>query len=183
MLGSACYSDETGYQPAYYVDGSQIVQATVLPPPVIVVDKTTIVSGDAVSAHVAASWTTNFFAASGWQWVADPPPAGGNATFLSGCRLHDLTCTVAPQGDGHLEVPSVVLAGQVTQAAASPTIHVAPAHITLVVDSSSIGSGSQVKFTARRTDGVTPLVVQSWVWTPQAASPVGPAAVDCAAKP
>ncbi len=80
----------------------------------------------------------------------------------------------------HLQVPNVNLDGVgLYQTAVSPTIHVAPAHLTLTVDSSHVASGSQVKFTAHRGDA-KPVAVQSWVWTPGDSSPLGPAAADCA---
>ena len=169
-----------GYSP---VTGTQIVTATVLPPPRITVNRTTVVSGDTVTATLSASWTTNidpYYAY--WQWVADTGATGGGATFVSGsgCGYGTLTCRVIVYGDGHLQVPNVNLDGiGLYQTAVSPTIHVAPAHLTLTVDSSHVASGSQVKFTAHRGDA-KPLQVHSWVWTPGSTSPVGPLAVDCA---
>jgi len=179
---SSCNSQQTGYQPAYTVSGAQTISATVLPPPVIVVDRTTVVNGDTVTAHPTASWTSNIIVRYGWEWVADPAPTGGSATFVpgSGCGLRDLTCRVVPHGDGHLRMPDLLMLGRFYQTAVSPTIHVAPAHLVLVVDSSHVASGSQVKFTARRGDGQQTVQVQSWVWTPGSTSPVGPLAVDCA---
>ena len=179
---SSCNSQQTGYQPAYTVSGAQTISATVLPPPVIVVDRTTVVNGDTVTAHPTASWTSNIIVRYGREWVADPAPTGGSATFVpgSGCGLRDLTCRVVPHGDGHLRMPDLLMLGRFYQTAVSPTIHVAPARLVLVVDSSHVASGSQVKFTARRGDGQQTVQVQSWVWTPGSTSPVGPLAVDCA---
>ena len=179
---SSCISQQTGYQAAYTVSGSQTIRATVLPPPAIVVDRTTVVNGDTVTAHPTASWTSNIIVRYGWEWVADPAPTGGSATFVpgSGCGLRDLTCRLVPHGDGHLRMPDLLMLGRFYQTAVSPTIHVASAHLVLVVDSSHVASGSQVKFTARRGDGQQTVQVQSWVWTPGSTSPVGPLAVDCA---
>ena len=170
-----------GY-PGYLVSGTQTLVATALPPPVINVDKTTVVTGDIVTGTFAVSWTTDIdLYYSNWQWVADPAPNGGGATFVAGsCGWKDPTCRVTVHGDGHLELTNVRLARTMSLTAKSPTIHAAPAHLVLVVDSSHVASGSQVKFTARRGDGIRPVAVQSWVWTPHDSSPVGPLAVDCA---
>ena len=169
-----------GYSP---VTGSQTVSATVLPPPAITVNRTTVVSGDTVTATLTASWTTSIDAYYAyWQWVADTGATGGGAGFVSGsgCGYGTLTCRVIVYGDGHLQVPNVNLDGiGLYQTAVSPTIHVAPAHLTLTVDSSHVASGSQVKFTAHRGDA-KPVQVRSWVWTPGSTSPPGPNAVDCA---
>jgi len=178
VVMSSCQGPGTGYQPAYFVSGGQSVDATVLPPPSIEVDKQTIVDGDTVSAHPVAAWSTDILVWGGWTWVNDNGSTAG-ATFVagSGCLSRSLTCKVIPHGDGHLYMPSLTVSG-IGQSAVSPITHVAPAHLTLVVDSSHVASGSQVRFTARRTDN-QPVQVDSWVWT-QTGSPPGPVASECA---
>lgn len=175
---SSCQGPGTGYQPAYFVSGGQSVDATVLPPPSIEVDKQTVVDGDTVSAQPVAAWSTDILVWGGWTWVNDNGSTAG-ATFVagSGCLSRSLTCKVIPHGDGHLYMPSLTVS-QIGQSAVSPVIHVAPAHLTLTVDNSHVPSGAQVQFTARRTDN-QPVQVDSWVWT-QAGSPPGPVSSECA---
>ena len=176
LIYGACENQQTGYQPAYYVDGTQTISATVLAPPVIDVDRTTIVTGDTVDAELNVSWTEDVQVRYGWEWV---PSGYGTATFVSGCGWTDETCRVAVTGDGYLRMPYVFFAQAVYVTPVSPVIHVAPASLILVADSTHVTSGSAVTFTARRSDG-QPLQVDSWEWTPGSQSPLGPLAADCA---
>jgi hypothetical protein len=124
---SACESEATGYQPAYFIDGTQTISATVLPAPVIVPDRTTIVPGDTINATLEVSWTNDILVRYGWEWV--PAPNGGNATFVSGCGLYQLTCRLVVLGDGSLRTPDVFLAQSIYMTAVSPVIHVEPPHL------------------------------------------------------
>jgi len=176
LIYGACENQQTGYQPAYFVDGTQTMSATVLAPPVIDVDRTTIVTGDTVDAELNVSWTEDVQVRYGWEWV---PSGGGMATFVSGCGSTDQTCRVAVTGDGYLRMPYVFFAQAVYITPVSPVIHVAPASLILVADSTHVTSGSAVTFTARRSDG-QPVQVDSWEWMPGSQTPLGPLAADCA---
>ncbi len=151
--------------------------AVVMPMPYVTADRTVVVTGDTVHLTVSASWTSNVTLPGGWAWVKDSS-GSQNPVVVSGCGSA-LTCAYRIFGDGHAEARGVCVETACGLTAVGPQIHVAPAHLTLVVDSSHVASGSQVKFTARRSDGVQPVAVQSWVWAPGDSSPLGPLAVDC----
>jgi len=177
--GGCAYNPGGQVNPAYLVSGSQTISAELLPPAVIRVDRTTVVTGDTVTATPFASWTSDWWVSGwSWAWVQDPAPNGGSATFVSGCGYGAPSCRAAVFGDGHFQAVLVLAGGQVAQTAVSPTVHVAPARLVLVVDSAHVASGSQVKFTARRSDA-QPVQVHSWVWTQGGGSPPGPLAAEC----
>ncbi len=160
------------------LSGTQTITATVLPPPMIVLDRTRGVRGDTVNARVLVSWSKRLSVRGAWLWV-DSAPAHGGATFISGCRVGNLTCRLIVHGSGYLRIPEALVAGTIPQQAKSPGLEVGPAHLRLTTPSDTVASGSQVVFTAHRSDG-QPVAVRSWVWKEQpGSSPLGPLSVDC----
>lgn len=173
----SAYGFQCGIYPQFTLEGSEVVTAEVLSPAQITPDKTTVVSGDTVNLTLSIPWATNFVVNTGWQWVKDSASSPA-PVVVQGCGTAT-TCSYRVFGDGHAEVHGIVAQGVIPLTAIGPRISVAPAHLALSADSTHVQSGSSVKFTARRVDG-HPVAVQSWVWTPGNASPIGPIAVDCA---
>jgi hypothetical protein len=175
--GYTCWSSWTGTQPQFLLSGGQTVSAEILAPAEVTADRTTVVAGDTVYLTLTIPWTTNFVVNTGWSWVKDSS-SSPNAVAVGGCG-HQTTCAYRVYGDGHAQVSGIVAENEIPLTGVGERIHVAPTHLTLVVDSAHVASGSEVKFTARRADA-QPVAVQSWVWTPGPSSPPGPEAVGCA---
>lgn len=161
------------------LSGTQTLTATVLPPPVIVFDRTRAVRGDTVNARLLVSWSKTLSVRQAWTWV-NSAGTQGRVTFLSGCRAGDRTCRLVVHDSGFLRIPDVLVAGTVPQVAKSQVFQVGPARLTLTTPSNTVPSGSKVMFIAHRSDGQR-AGIQSWVWKEQGAAPtLGPLAVDCA---
>ena len=164
--------------PLSCLSGTQTITATVLPPPMIVFDRTRAVRGDTVNARVLVSWSKRLSVGRAWRWV-DSANAHGGATFISGCRVRDLTCRLIVRGSGYLRIPEARVAGTIPQEAKSLLLPVGPARLTLTTPLDTVASGSKVVFTAHRSDG-QPVAIETWMWKEQpGASPLGPLTVDC----
>lgn len=171
------YGFQCGQNPQLLLTGSQSVSAEILAPATVTPDRSTVVSGDTVTFTVSVPWTTTFVVNGGWTWVADS--AGANPTVVSGCGMHDANCSYRIFGDGHAIAHTVHAENAVDLTGTSPTVHVAPGHLTLAADPTDIASGGFVTFTARRSDA-KPVQVESWSWVPGSVSPTGPVGADCA---
>jgi len=135
VIPNACEGPGTGFQPAYFVSGSQTIVAEELPPAVLNPDKTSIHVGDQVTFTLEVPWTSNYFIIGSWSWIPDPP--GPSATrFISGCGFQEGTCTLEIHERGHAQLDGIVAEGAVFLTAVSPAIEVnaAPLRVELVAD-------------------------------------------------
>ena len=167
VVYSNCTSQATGYQPAYFVSGTQTLNVTVLAPPVITLDKSTVVAGDTVTAQVQANWTTDLLPWY-WAWVQDSPN-GGPAPVVSGCGWGNTTCKVLVQGNGHLEIPSLRVNQTIWTAVSSPAIHVVPPQLKVTASPQSVADSGQITFVATVTPS-TNWSISSWQWVPDTGS-------------
>lgn len=170
------YGFQCGQNPQLLLTGSQTVTAEILAPATVTPDRSTVVTGDTVTFTVSVPWTTTFVVNGGWTWVADS--AGANPTVVSGCGMHDSNCSYRIFGDGHAVAHTVHAENAVDLTGTSPTVHVAPARLTLTANPTHVASGALVTFTAHRADAGA-VSVQTWVWTPGAGTPPGPLATGC----
>jgi hypothetical protein len=171
------YGFQCGQNPQLLVTGVQSVTAEILAPATVTPDRSTVVTGDTVTFTVSVPWTSTFVVNGGWSWVADS--AGANPTVVSGCGMHDTNCSYRIFGDGHAIAHTVHAENAVDLTGTSPTVHVAPAHLSVTANPSVVASGALATFTAHRSDGHA-VPVTSWVWSPGSVSPIGPLAVGCA---
>ena len=153
IIGNACEGPGTGFQPAYFVSGSQTIVAEELPPAVLVPDRTTVPVAETVTVHLEMpSWVTNFFIIGSWSWV--PDPAGpSNTRFVAGCGFGQDTCALEVHERGHAQLDGIVAEGAISMTAVSPAIEVTTAPL-------------KVELRSDRQSLAPQIIATSFTWTP-----------------
>jgi hypothetical protein len=154
-------------EPAWFVSGSQQIQAVELELPKVVPNKLSVPVGDTVLFTLQVSWASSFFIGSGtgWRWV--PDTTTNNSTVVN-CPRTQNTCRVVVREKGHVEVQNVNAEGMSFDAR-SPMVVIGPPQFAVTATPNSVFSGQSVTFTASLNTSLA-WNLAGWTWTPDSGS-------------